>query len=184
MQTNLVSQWGIPSDRLAVLYDRPPSTFRPLAENEKQAFLASYFRGTLPEHPAPVQELDKKHTPRSDSLCWFTSKEEQRPVLLVTATSWTPDEDLHLLLRVLIRYNTAASQLSLPRVVMIITGKGGDCQAQWIEEANRVQWSHVYIFTAFLPYSDYWKYGESIFDEKSLNSDITVTSNVCLSKDY
>lgn len=166
MKAELVKEWNIPSKRLAVLYDRPPSSFRALTEEEKDGFLTLYFPGKIPHSPPPIiPELRMMTDTEEFSLLkekesWFTTAANecrpQRPALLITATSWTPDENLDLLLSVLIRYNDKACTGAVPPIVMIITGKG-TLQKGWIDKASRIQWSHVYIYTAFLPYSHYWK---------------------------
>ena len=50
---------------------------------------------------------------------------EDRPVLLLTSTSYTPDEDLNILLLALIDYaKKAVENDKLPRLHLVVTGAG------------------------------------------------------------
>ncbi|KAM5438499.1 mannosyltransferase [Microsporum ferrugineum] len=88
-----------------VLHDRPPAVFHPiLEEKERLAALSS-----LPETSTAAEDIIYG-----------------RCGLLVSSTSWTPDEDFSILLDALCQYSTLArsSNLSLPSLLVIITGKG------------------------------------------------------------
>ena len=86
------------------LHDRPSTHFQPLTLQQRSAFLRK-----LPLTAPYVDELDKGRTR-----------------LLVSSTSWTPDEDFSLLLDALVRYSELAtsSHPHLPELLVIITGKG------------------------------------------------------------
>ena len=74
-----------------------------------------------------------------------------RPVLLVTSTSWTPDEDFGLLLDTLHLYEKRAREVNvpgrttynpnkpLPKIVMVVTGKG--------PLRERYMWKADYLLT-------------------------------------
>lgn len=90
----------------------------------------------------------------------------QRPALLVSATSWTADEDFSILLDALSQYNRAVDALSaglvgrgagtLPAVVVIITGKGAGKTEFEAEVAKlETKWKWVRVRTAWLPLEDY-----------------------------
>ncbi|OAX82508.1 hypothetical protein ACJ72_03145 [Emergomyces africanus] len=90
---------------ILVLHDRPPSIFQPFQSNkEKYEFLSS-----LPETAEFVGDM-----------------RTGRCRLLVSSTSWTPDENFSILIDALCRYSALASTRypSLPRLGVIITGKG------------------------------------------------------------
>jgi beta-1,4-mannosyltransferase len=80
--------------------------------------------------------------------------------LVVSSTSWTPDEDFSLLLDALVRYASTTTTTSepVPPVLAVITGKGPqkdlylDRIAQ-LTKAGRLP--NVRIVTAFLPLADY-----------------------------
>lgn len=47
-----------------------------------------------------------------------------RPALVLTSTSWTPDEDFNILLEALTIYEQSARNKTLPKLLMLVTGKG------------------------------------------------------------
>jgi beta-1,4-mannosyltransferase len=88
------------------LHDRPASIFRPINTDERASFLAR-----LPETAQYAQDLSP-----SSQTPWK---------LIVSATSWTADEDFALLLDALCAYSAeATSKTWLPKILAIITGKG------------------------------------------------------------
>ena len=90
------------------LHDRPTSDFRPAATKEKMEFLADLLADL--ELPEPQQAL----------------LEEGKLKVLVSSTSWTPDEDFSILLDALASYSELATTThpQLPELLVIITGKG------------------------------------------------------------
>ncbi|KAL4735628.1 glycosyl transferases group 1-domain-containing protein [Aspergillus similis] len=121
------------------LHDRPASHFRPiLDEQERKNFLLS-----LPE-AAPVR----------------SSIEEGNAKVIVSSTSWTPDEDFSLLIDALCRYSEVSTTTKphLPAVLAIITGKGPQ-RDMYVERISRLQndgkLSNVTICTAWLSTGDY-----------------------------
>jgi beta-1,4-mannosyltransferase len=86
-----------------------------------------------------------------------------RPALLVSSTSWTADEDFSVLLRALSEYERAARSLEfktrrLPKLVVLITGKGAGKKAFEEEVARREQlegWESVRVRTEWLEREDY-----------------------------
>lgn len=120
------------------LHDRPASHFHPIASpDERIAFLA-----TLPETES-VRPLLKNCDVR----------------VLVSSTSWTPDEDFSVLIEALVKYSEiAVTQPHLPEILAIITGKGPQKemylkQITTLEAAGKLQ--KVTIRTAWLTVPDY-----------------------------
>jgi beta-1,4-mannosyltransferase len=115
------------------LHDRPPLHFQPLTEKQKSSFLAKF---------KPTSEITDKN--------WK---------LLVSSTSWTPDEDFSILLDALVAYSSQAmKQPSLPKIMAIITGKGPQREHYLarIEELRRdKKLIAVDIETAWLSIEDY-----------------------------
>ncbi|KAH9208809.1 glycosyl transferases group 1-domain-containing protein [Leptodontidium sp. 2 PMI_412] len=117
------------------LHDRPAAIFQPISNQEsRKAFLER-----MPE--------SQKHA--HDIMAGKTK-------LLVSSTSWTPDEDFSLLLGALCTY--AASSEKLPPILAIITGKGPQKQMYLDAIATLTKGSklnNVTISTAWLSAEDY-----------------------------
>lgn len=91
----LREQFNMKAKRIIPLYDRPSSLMNVLSENEKQKVIDSH-----PELFSNYSTNDK---------------------IVITSTSYTPDENLHALLEALKIY---AAISSAPKLRVIITGKG------------------------------------------------------------
>ncbi|PPQ98912.1 hypothetical protein CVT24_003543 [Panaeolus cyanescens] len=87
-----------------------------------------------------------------------------RPALLVSSTSWTPDEDFSILLEALELYEARAVELSsdatntqtLPKVLVIVTGKG-PLRDHYMQKVEKLQesWSWVRCISLWLEAEDY-----------------------------
>jgi beta-1,4-mannosyltransferase len=117
------------------LHDRPAAIFQPISDStRRRAFL-----GRIPE--------TMEH---SDAIM------DGKTRLLVSSTSWTPDEDFNLLLEALCEYSTSSQ--SLPPILAIITGKGPQKQMYLDRIASLKKQSklkNVSISTAWLSTEDY-----------------------------
>jgi beta-1,4-mannosyltransferase len=133
----LKDDYGVPAN---ALHDRPASIFRPISPQERTKFLSC-----LPETTQYARDLSP------------SSKTPWR--LIVSATSWTADEDFSLLLEALVTYSAkATSQTHLPRLLAIITGKGPQKEhyLSKIHELNQQKkLLNVVIKTAWLTPEDY-----------------------------
>ena len=85
-----------------------------------------------------------------------------RPALLVSSTSWTPDEDFSILLEALDTYDRVARvDAELPKVLVIVTGKGPDREKYMREVARRQGdegeegWKRVRCVSMWLEAADY-----------------------------
>jgi beta-1,4-mannosyltransferase len=107
MNLHLRESWGIKT-RIHTLHDRPPSHFQPFSASARASFLRS--------HPTTIPFADKILSGRTK--------------LVLSSTSWTPDEDFSIFLSALLSYDRRASAEnflcpnSVPDVLAIITGKG------------------------------------------------------------
>lgn len=128
----------IKNSPVLTLHDRPAELYRPLSKSERIQFLQRYR--LLAEHLHEIVD--------------------QKARLLVSATSWTADEDFGLLLKALCSYSASAtsSHPHLPELIVVITGKGPQKQ-QYLNEIKRLQEGDalemVDIYTDFLPFEDY-----------------------------
>jgi len=95
MRRHLLQDYGL--QNVNVLMDRPPARYTPL------------------EASAQAEFLDK--LPETKSINRETTK------ILVTSTSYTPDEPLHPLLSALLKYETTSNP-AIPKILLLITGKG------------------------------------------------------------
>ena len=96
------------------------------------------------------------------------SLRHERPALLITSTSWTPDEDFGMLLDALRMYEVKAKNRAakakggakklLPKVLMFVTGKG-PLREQYMSEIKRIrqeeQWEWVRCMSLWLEPDDY-----------------------------
>lgn len=90
----------------------------------------------------------------------FPALRKDRPALLVSSTSWTPDEDFSILLEALSIYEldatTRKSSCSLPKILVIVTGKG-PLRDTYMQKINELQnkWKWVRCVSLWLEAEDY-----------------------------
>jgi len=92
-----------------------------------------------------------------------------RPALLVSSTSWTPDEDFSILLEALQVYDSRAQELfgenqpngkgtkeRLPKLLVILTGKG-PLKDKYMKDVEKLQesWNWVRCISLWLEAKDY-----------------------------
>jgi beta-1,4-mannosyltransferase len=92
------------------------------------------------------------------------SKRPDRPGLLVSSTSWTPDEDFGILLGAMEIYERRARELSttvgeterLPKLMVVLTGKG-PLREKYMTEVKKLQegWEWVRCISLWLEAEDY-----------------------------
>ena len=83
------------------------------------------------------------------------SLREDRPALIVSSTSWTPDEDFGILLKAARTYDAETqSDPSYPRLMIVITGKGPMREA-FRAEISAAVFSKVAFRLAWLAMEDY-----------------------------
>lgn len=105
---DLSSKYGIEA---TVFYDQPSNIFKSLTLDEKRDLFVdlAFFKG-MEEFEDFVDISNGSKSLKSD-----------RPVLLLSSTSWTEDEDFSLLLEALEKFDEIEST---PRMLCVITGKG------------------------------------------------------------
>ncbi|KAI1255501.1 hypothetical protein MGN70_003567 [Eutypa lata] len=129
---------------ILTLHDRPATIFQPLdSPRDRRAFLSS-----LPETRDVADDIMAG-----------------RMRLLVSSTSWTPDEDFGLLLDALVEYAnpttahiTTSTPTPLPPLLAIITGRGPqkasyEARIRNLQDAGKLP--NVRIATAWLSIEDY-----------------------------
>ncbi|KAL8779553.1 MAG: hypothetical protein Q9213_006881 [Squamulea squamosa] len=135
----LKDDWGIKSPVLP-LHDRPFSQFQPLEKSQRTEFITQC-----------TATASFKDELQSGSMR-----------LLVSSTSWTPDEDFSLLLDALVSYSelTTGTNSHLPKILAIITGKGPQKETFLLRIralTNAGKLSCVHLRTAWLSVEDYAK---------------------------
>jgi len=130
----LKAKWNI---NALALHDRPPNHFQHLSQDQRSAFL---YR--LPETAQYASDIEAGK--------WR---------LIVSSTSWTPDEDFSVLLEALVAYSASATnQTHLPNILAIITGKGPQ-KEYYLERIRQLNQEkkllNVVVMTAWLSAEDY-----------------------------
>jgi beta-1,4-mannosyltransferase len=138
--------YSITQQPMLAVHDRPAAIFQPLPS----AATTTTTTATTTKASILSRVLPGPHQPLTPHILSGTTR------LLVSSTSWTPDEDFALLLDALVQY--AASPTPLPPLLAVITGKGPQ-QALYLRkiaeltQAGRLP--NVRVATAFLPFADY-----------------------------
>lgn len=113
--------------RIVPLHDRPAFHFKPLTEDEQKQVLKD-FKKTL------YDDMTAEHK------------------IVVSSTSYTPDENFNTLLDALALYDE--STLDLPPLRVIITGKG-PMMPEFLAKVEKLKMKKVSIRTAWLEFADY-----------------------------
>ncbi|KAL1537646.1 chitobiosyldiphosphodolichol beta-mannosyltransferase [Salvia divinorum] len=181
MQHELLLNWGI---KATVLYDQPPEFFQP-ASLEQKHDLFCRIRKSL-HKPFGLQDCISNGLAGPDNdpnATPFTTRDgsdvflnQNRPALVVSSTSWTPDEDFGILLEAALMYDRRVAallgeddsianevvwdsihegkQFLYPRLLFIITGKGPE-KEKYEEKIRKLSLKRVAFRTMWLSAEDY-----------------------------
>jgi len=136
------------------LHDRPAAGFQHLSEAQRLAFLDRLPDLLSPDSNIPRELGDMERLIRDIKIA--------KSRLLVSSTSWTPDEDFSILLNALMNYSDLAltSHPELPEIFVIVTGKGPQ-KADFLSKIKSLKavdkLEMVTIQTAFLSADNYAK---------------------------
>lgn len=119
---------------IVAMHDRPAAIFKPIGDQNTRR---SYLQGIQ----ATADFVD--------------AIMGGRVRLLVSSTSWTPDEDFSILLDALVRYGASPERVPL---LVVITGRGPqkamyEARVSLLADGGRLP--DITIRTAFLPFDDY-----------------------------
>ena len=191
MEVWLGEHFNVHGTNVRVLYDKPPLLFRPTTiEEEHELFQRldlegenGQLHGWMKNHHdgGGDDDLRNEQTTPIEEETLFTqcilhnSKRRtiqprpNRPALLVSSTSWTPDEDFSVLLDALEKLHTliilsassstsSTSSSSFPNILVVVTGKGPqkDYFLPLLHQFNE-QHHLIQILTLWLESSDYPK---------------------------
>ncbi|RKP20713.1 UDP-Glycosyltransferase/glycogen phosphorylase, partial [Rozella allomycis CSF55] len=142
MKKFLESEYGI-KNPIIVAYDRPPNLFKALNENERNETLFNFL---------------SKHNNELLSLFFNEDKYllHERPLLIITSTSWTIDERFDILSKSLELLERRIDDLNSNPVVFLITGKG-PLKSYFLNQVNALHLKRVHVLTAWLSFDEYPK---------------------------
>lgn len=151
LASNYAQSYNVTAE-IRPLHDRPASHFQVLSKSQRFDFL---------DRLADLLALgDSKKL--LDYLGLVKDMYNYKCKLLVSSTSWTPDEDFSILLEALVNYSYLAgtSHPELPELFAVITGKGPQkdaflAQIEDLRSAGKLEF--VTIETAFFSTDDYAK---------------------------
>ncbi|KAH9917359.1 beta-1,4-mannosyltransferase [Epithele typhae] len=191
MREYLVREWDLQGHKV-VLHDRPPTRFHRATSTETHELfqrllpslsgasapsLATFLPKSDPPFSTPFTHISTYWDPVAMDVGAFTDHTKaprprpDRPALVVSSTSWTPDEDFGMLLAALAAYEHRARELEtasederLPKVLAAVTGKG-PLRAQHMADIDRLQtgadggeagpWRFVRCISLWLEADDY-----------------------------
>ncbi|KAK9056856.1 hypothetical protein SSX86_024220 [Deinandra increscens subsp. villosa] len=182
MQHELEQVWGI---KATVLYDQPPEFFRPAQLEEIHKLFCrikkDIFGSNSPQDCISYGITD--HDMQDPTSTLFTHQigqdyhlKQNRPALIVSSTSWTPDEDFGILLEAAVMYDRRVAALLnendsngdeffwkaidegktflYPRLLFVITGKGPE-KEKYEEKIKKLNLKRVAFRTMWLSPEDY-----------------------------
>jgi beta-1,4-mannosyltransferase len=159
----LKDNWGIVA---TVLHDKPPAFFHRCSISERHA-LHDRIKSSLsiPESSStnPLGFRRYKDILNSKDKNLFTEllasgvveDRLNRPAIIVSSTSWTPDEDFSILLDAVVQLdNDIREDSTMPNMIFIITGKGPE-KAHYVDVIKSLDLRRCCILTMWLEMGDY-----------------------------
>jgi len=180
MQEFLITNFHIKRELISPLYDKPPEFFHPTSAvnmHELMMRLQEEFVLQCPELMREMCETTGKDVDERTNACTSTlfTKVEMidgvktvcaridRPALVISSTSWTPDEDFSILLEALEMFDAAIQNgaesggrkcWGNSHVVVVVTGKGPQ-KEMYEEKIKQMTLKYVTVMTLWLEASDY-----------------------------
>lgn len=167
MQQELASRWQV---KAALCYDRPPEHFAPTsieqvhnlmlrlgvllreAVHPSDCLSSLYAADDAARWPPTVQQVTPLTTCNRRR---GVRRRDARPAVVVSSTSWTPDEDFGVLLEAIRLYDhQAMCHPALPPLLVIVTGRG-PLLAEFKSRLSRLDLRRCSIRTTWLAASDY-----------------------------
>eukprot|EP00558_Chaetoceros_sp_UNC1202_P003168 CAMPEP_0197241916 /NCGR_PEP_ID=MMETSP1429-20130617/7811_1 /TAXON_ID=49237 /ORGANISM="Chaetoceros sp., Strain UNC1202" /LENGTH=346 /DNA_ID=CAMNT_0042701833 /DNA_START=122 /DNA_END=1162 /DNA_ORIENTATION=+ len=163
------NKFHIQRDRIRELYDRPPEFFHPTHDIQAVHELMKRLRDDMERQCPSLRSMREENgTMWTDMRIEDDGNErivpkKDCPALVVSSTSWTPDEDFSILFDALVQLDNTVKEMDscshgmtrvFPRVIVIVTGKGP--QKSFYEgQIAALDLDHVSILTMWLESSDY-----------------------------
>ncbi|CAG8689807.1 16446_t:CDS:10 [Funneliformis mosseae] len=162
----LMFKWGVKGS-ITTLYDKPPTHFRRLSLDEIHEFLLKINLEKIVSEQSigsdflPPSSTNKTFLTIKSSVDTTAKYRQDRPILIVSSTSWTADEDFSMLLNGAQRYeeeverhSSQRSNKTFPKLLFVITGKG-PLKEKYEREISKMTTRHVKIVTMWLAAEDY-----------------------------
>ncbi|KAG7034852.1 UDP-glycosyltransferase TURAN [Cucurbita argyrosperma subsp. argyrosperma] len=181
MQHELAENWDI---KATVFYDQPPEFFHVASLQEKHELFCRLHSNLL--QPLGLQDcvsygaVTVGHEQQETLLTSLVGNgillKQNRPAVVVSSTSWTPDEDFSILLEAAVMYDRRVAailneddsvsdefiwkdiydgkQYLYPRLLFIITGKGPD-KEKYEDKISKLHLKRVAFRTMWLSPEDY-----------------------------
>ncbi|RKP02644.1 hypothetical protein CXG81DRAFT_10519 [Caulochytrium protostelioides] len=162
MAEELEERWGLHGP-ITAFHDRPRPAFIPLPDAEQRAFLEGFApdlaqRRYAPQPRITEEVVDAAANTRTVTYPASHDPRAHAPLLLVSSTSWTADEDFDALLLAMRIYDDEATP---PRaepisrlLEMVITGRG-PLKAHYERLIHAHPWRFIHLRTAWLDDDDY-----------------------------
>ncbi len=164
MKAFIEKEFGIDPKNVHVLHDCPGTMFYPRSAQNNHELMKKLHGKFCAGCPRSwYQHLDPSYqTLFTENLSGNGSKNEDnyvprqnRPALVTSSTSWTPDEDFGILLNALVRLDNKISELqSSLKVVVAVTGKGPQKEF-YQKEISMINFQNIAILTLWLEPVDY-----------------------------
>ncbi|CAH8588851.1 unnamed protein product [Schistosoma turkestanicum] len=143
-----------------VYYDRHPEEFKPTSVDIAHCL----FLKLSDQYEVFRNKLDSRRFTRFTEVTALPTNTKNnephwrpnRPALVVSSCSWTPDDDFMLAIKALEIYDKAAQKPNsgLPSIVLAVTGRG-PLQGYYKKLIKEQNWKHVEVIMLWLEWSDY-----------------------------
>lgn len=184
MQEYLITNFNIERELISPLYDRPPEFFHPTnveSMHDLMIRLQGEFVSQCPELMKKMCGTTSKDVNEKNQTCTNTlftkvktidgveriCTRSDRPALVISSTSWTPDEDFSILLEALITFDASIQNGTFTsnnnggrkcwgksHVVVVVTGKGPQ-KEMYEKKMKEMKLKYVTVMTLWLESSDY-----------------------------
>lgn len=159
MKEWLVENFKIQPCSITELYDRPPEFFRPTALDDMHELMIK-LRPEMEKQCPKLRSIrgeNDSSTILTDKIMSNVVRRKNRPALVVSSTSWTPDEDFSILLDALVKLDEISEDDDdLPYIVAVVTGKG-PLKQMYESKIQSLNLKHISILTLWMESQDYPK---------------------------
>mmetsp|Transcript_24987 Transcript_24987/g.40554 ORF Transcript_24987/g.40554 Transcript_24987/m.40554 type:complete len:479 (-) Transcript_24987:1775-3211(-) len=144
MKGYLVDSFGLLADDIAVQYDKAPNMFHRMSLDEQHELFERVSK-----------EFYGSNCFTRKSTSGKIENHPDRPFLIVSSTSWTPDEDFGILLNALVVLDKSP-RIKSKKILCVVTGKGPQ-KEMYLAKIDKLGLQHVLIKTIWLEAEDYPK---------------------------